>query len=77
MQAWIRSRSSDYNDHNPYSTHRNSTITATRWRNELNISEVRTIQDMCEYAMREASYKFVSNKSELSDPLFQLFSPWI
>ena len=69
---WIESRQTDHTDHNPYSTHRNSTYTVTKWRDEIDISKVTMIQSMCEAAMRKAGYNLISKNDDLINSSFKL-----
>ena len=76
VRSWIESRLADKTDNNPYSTHRNSTNAATKWRNNIPFTDVTNIQLLCESAMRKAGYQFVSNEAELRDHSFELIDPW-
>ena len=75
VRSWIESRFADKPDNNPYSTHRNSTHAATKWRNDMLFSDVTSVQLMCEAAMGKAGYQFVSNESELRNHSFELIDP--
>jgi len=61
--SWIKSRIDMKSDNNPFSTNRNSTYVATKWRRKISFEEVLKIQkdEICGTAMKAANYTFVFN----------------
>ena len=73
--AWLETRKTgDFNidTTDPYSTDRNSSLTATKWRDDVTFEEVESIQNQCHAVMEEAGYNVVSQESQLTDRSFRL-----
>ena len=61
-----------------YSTHRNSTYTATKWRTMMSFPEVEKVQEVCKDVLRDAGYYAVPDIKSLKNMDFPVFgvNPW-
>lgn len=59
---------------NPYSTQRNSTYTATKWRFENSFAAVDYVQKTCQSMMQKAGYNFIRDEKQLTDKTFPVFA---
>jgi len=60
---------------NPFSTHRNSTYTITKWRKMLEFGEVQKVKNICKTMMEEAGYQILPNLESLQNEAFPVFLP--
>ncbi|XP_072176827.1 carbohydrate sulfotransferase 1-like [Diadema setosum] len=77
VMQWIvaNTRSDDARSVKLFSTHKNSTETAMRWRHAMKFTQVRQVEELCEEAMRLLGYKVAPSEEHLANESVSLIDP--
>ena len=60
VQSFVKTHTTDASEtENRFSTYRNSTAAASRWKTKLSSQEIAKIQKSCTYTLKHAGYEFV------------------
>ena len=74
IRKWIEENTKSNDNKSTYTTSRNSSQTAFKWKSELPLNEIKKVQDMCSEEMVRFGYNLIKDQADLDNGTFQLIN---